>query len=159
VRPLAIITCLTLLRVMNSTIVLSHYGVVRHLDSLLWLHIIISLLVSGVCLPLIYILKQRQHALLTSLEIISATAIGVGILFGIMATDKYHSTSHSLLGYLILTISEVYLVLDLWRRRQRHRAKSAPAPVRRSQLLFLQVIERLIPFMVYVEIVLGSVAG
>jgi hypothetical protein len=143
---------------MNSTIVHSHYGVVRHLDSLLWLHVIISLLLSWVCLPLIYILKRRQHALLTSLEIISATAIGVGILFGILATDQYHSRSHSLLGYLILAISEVYLVLDLWRQRQRRRAKSAPAPVRRSQLLFLQVVERLIPFMVYIEIILGAVA-
>ena len=157
-KPLAIITCGTLLHVMNSTIVLSHYGVVRHLDSVLWLHIIISLLVSGGFLPLIYILKRRQHALLASLEIISATAIGVGILFGILATGQYHSTSHSLLGYLILTISEVYLVLDLWRQRQRSRAKSAPGPVRRSQLLFLQLVERLIPFMVYIEIVLGSVA-
>lgn len=143
---------------MNSTIVLSHYGAVRHLDSVLWLHIIISLLVSGGFLPLIYILKRRQHALLTSLEIISATAIGVGILFGILATGQYHSTSHSILGYLILTISEVYLVLDLWRQRQRCRAKSAPGPVRGSQLLFLQLVERFIPFMVYIEIVLGSVA-
>jgi hypothetical protein len=143
---------------MNSTIVLSHYGVVRHLDSTLWLHIVISLLLSGICLPLLYILKRRQHALLTSLEIISATAIGAGILFGILTTDKYHSRSHSLLGYLILTISEIYLVLDLWRQHQRRRAKSAPAPVRRSQLLFLQLIERLIPFMVHIEIVLGAVA-
>jgi hypothetical protein len=143
---------------MNSTIVLSHYGVVRHPDSVLWFHIIISLSVSGVCLPLIYILKRRQHALLTLLEIISATAIGVGILFGILATDQYHSRPHSVLGYLILTISELYLVLDLWPQRQRCRAKSAPGPVRRSQLLFLQLVERLIPFMVYIEIVLGSVA-
>jgi hypothetical protein len=144
---------------MNSTIVLSHSRAARHVDSVLWLHIIISLLIYGLCLPLIYILKQRQHVLLTSLEIISATAIGVGILFGIIATAKYRSKSHSLLGYLILTISEVYLVLDLW--LQRCGAKSASTRASKTQLLLFRWtwwIERLVPFMVYIEIVLGSVA-
>ena len=158
-KVVAIIACVSLLRVMNGTIVLFHNGVDRHLDSVLWLHVIISLLVSGVCLPLLYILKRRQHAFLISLEIISAAAIGIGILFGIMATNKYHSTSHSILGYLILLMSEIYLVLDLWRQRQRCRAKLAPTPVRISHFLFFPLIERLVPFIVYIEIVLGAIAA
>ena len=68
-----------------------------------------------------------------------------------------HSTSHSVLGYLIVFASVAYLAFDVWSSRALAASKPKPATTFLRVLYYISNIT--LPLILYLEIVLGVIVS
>jgi hypothetical protein len=140
----------------HSRIAVNSHGIIpsQNISSTLWLHIIVAPAASIFLLPLIFILKRRAHRFQGPVQILSVITIALGTLLGFFQRNNFHSTSHGLLGCLVFLLSVVYLAGEIGGQ------KLLPSALAfwTGRYLLGQIVERILPLLIYTEIILGFIA-